>query len=387
VTELQTRTKYTYDSVGNRLTDLGSATWSYNSSNELNSRPSYSYTYDANGNTQTMINSSGTTTYGWDFENRLTSVALPGSGGTVNFKYDPFGRRIYKSSSTSTSVYAYDQNNLIEETSSSGVATARYQFGLNLDEQLVVLQGTSTSFFEAAGLGSISSLTSSSGAIAETYTYDSFGNLTGSNGSLSNRIRYTGREFDTETGLYFNRARYFDATTGKFLSEDPLKFLSADVNFYRYVWNRPANLKDPRGLWAGGDDAVAAGVGGVLGVAGQGISDVFSGQLSSGASYIGAFAGGAAAGETLLYTFNPALAGTVGGAAGNLAKQGINNLTGAQHGFDSGDFLIDTSSGFVTGLIPDGGTALKGIAGKLEKGLPGAMGAGLLDAAKRIICN
>ena len=101
----------------------------------------------------------------------------------------------------------------------------------------------------------------------------------------------------------------------------------------------------------------------------------------------GAFAGGAAAGETLLYTFNPALAGTVGGAAGNLAKQGINNLTGAQHGFDSGDFLIDTSSGFVTGLIPDGGTALKGIAGKLEKGLPGAMGAGLLDAAKRIICN
>ena len=41
-----------------------------------------------------MVNSSGTTTYAWDFENRLTSVALPGSGGTVYFKYDPFGRRI-----------------------------------------------------------------------------------------------------------------------------------------------------------------------------------------------------------------------------------------------------------------------------------------------------
>jgi YD repeat-containing protein len=58
--------------------------------------------FDANGNTQTMVNSSGTTTYAWDFENRLTSVTLPGSGGTVYFKYDPFGRRIYKSSRTAT---------------------------------------------------------------------------------------------------------------------------------------------------------------------------------------------------------------------------------------------------------------------------------------------
>ena len=56
--------------------------------------------YDNNGNTQTMVNSSGTTTYAWDFENRLTSVSLPGSGGTVSFRYDPFGRRIYKSSSS-----------------------------------------------------------------------------------------------------------------------------------------------------------------------------------------------------------------------------------------------------------------------------------------------
>ena len=59
---------------------------------------------------------SNTTSYAWDFENRLTSVTLPGSGGTVSFKYDPFGRRIYKSSSSGTSVFAYDGDNLIEET-------------------------------------------------------------------------------------------------------------------------------------------------------------------------------------------------------------------------------------------------------------------------------
>lgn len=60
--------------------------------------------FDANGNTLTSVATAGTTTYTWDFENRLSSVTLPGSGGSVNFKYDPFGRRIYKSSSAGMSV-------------------------------------------------------------------------------------------------------------------------------------------------------------------------------------------------------------------------------------------------------------------------------------------
>jgi YD repeat-containing protein len=47
--------------------------------------------YNANGNTLSKSNGSGTTTYGWDFENRLSSVALPGTGGTARFKYDPSG--------------------------------------------------------------------------------------------------------------------------------------------------------------------------------------------------------------------------------------------------------------------------------------------------------
>lgn len=48
------------------------------------------YTYDANGNTLSKADSSGRTSYTWDFENRLTSVVLPGTGGTVSFKYDPW---------------------------------------------------------------------------------------------------------------------------------------------------------------------------------------------------------------------------------------------------------------------------------------------------------
>ena len=205
------------------------------------------FAYDYNGNTQTMVNSSGTTTYAWDFENRLTSVVLPGSGGTVYLKYDPFGRRIYKSSSSGTSVYAYDGDNLVEETNGTGSVVARYSQGLNIDEPLAMLRSGTTSYYQADGLGSLTSLSNASGALASTYTYDSFGNLVASSGSLVNSFRYTGREFDTETGLYYYRARYYDPQAGRFSSEDPIGFLGG-INFYAYVKNNVPNTFDPLGL-------------------------------------------------------------------------------------------------------------------------------------------
>src|SRR5207253_4470987 len=96
VTQAATTTEsYTYDPVGNRLSSLGVSPYSVNTSNELTSTPSTTYTYDSNGNTLTKVVGSNTTSYAWDFENRMSSVTLPGTGGTVSFKYDPFGRRIY----------------------------------------------------------------------------------------------------------------------------------------------------------------------------------------------------------------------------------------------------------------------------------------------------
>src|SRR5215468_10899488 len=98
-----------------------------------------------------MVNSSGRTTYAWDFENRLTSVTLPGSGGTVTFKYDPFGHRIYKSSSSGTSIYVYDGVNLIEETNAAGAVVARYAQTQNIDEPLPMLRAGATSYYEQDG--------------------------------------------------------------------------------------------------------------------------------------------------------------------------------------------------------------------------------------------
>jgi RHS repeat-associated protein len=241
-----TNESYTYDPVGNRLSALGSSSWTPNSSNELTGRPGVTYTYDNNGDTLTEVTSSGTTTFNWDYENRLTNVALPGSGGTVSFKYDPFGRRIDKSSSAGTSVYAYDGQHLIEETNSSGTAVARYSQGLDIDEPLAMLRSATTSYYEADGLGSVTSLSNSAGTLAQTYTFDSFGKQTATSGSLTNPFQYTGREFDSETGIYYYRARYFDPSAGRFLSEDRLGF-QGGANFYRYAQNNPLVWIDPSG--------------------------------------------------------------------------------------------------------------------------------------------
>lgn len=202
---------------------------------------------DSNGNTLTKTVGSNTTSYTWDYENRLTSVTLPGSGGTVSFKYDPLGRRIEKTTSSTTSVYAYDGENLIEETNSTGAVVARYTQTQDIDEPLAMLRSSTTSYYQADGLGSVTSLSSSAGALAQTYGYDSFGKQTASSGSLVNSLQYTGRESDSETGLYYYRARYYDPNSGRFLSEDLLRY--EPTSFYSYVGGNPIIWKDPFGLY------------------------------------------------------------------------------------------------------------------------------------------
>ncbi len=123
---------YSYDAVGNRLTSAGPTSYTYNSSNELTSSSAATYAYDSNGNTISKTTTAGITSYTWDFENRLASVTLPGTGGTVNFKYDPFGRRIEKiAPTTGTTIYAYDGANVTEELGgvrqSAGLLHARRQ--------------------------------------------------------------------------------------------------------------------------------------------------------------------------------------------------------------------------------------------------------------------
>ena len=189
-------------------------------------------------------------TYTWDFENRLSSVTLPG-GGTETFRYDPFGRRIQKiwpnaaTNSTMVRNYLYDGANIVTELNASGAVVASYTQGAGIDEPLAMRRGGYISYYHADGLGSVTSLTNTSAQPVATYAYDSFGNTTATEG-IFNPFRYTGREQDPETGLYYYRARYYDPQIGRFLSEDPARFWGG-IDFYKYVDNSPTNAKDPSG--------------------------------------------------------------------------------------------------------------------------------------------
>jgi len=195
---------------------------------------------------QSKLTSTGTTSYSWDVESRLTSVTLPAGGGTVSFDYDPFGRRIRKTTASGSTIYLYDGANVVEERDASGAVVASYAQGLGIDEPLAMQRGGNVEYYQADGLGSITSLTGSTGQLTATYGYDSFGNTTPTEG-IFNPYRYTAREQDPETGLYYYRARYYDPEIGRFISEDPIGFW-AGPNFYPYVENNPTLYDDPIGL-------------------------------------------------------------------------------------------------------------------------------------------
>jgi RHS repeat-associated protein len=144
-------------------------------------------------------------------------------------------------------VYLYDGINSLEEIDNSGNILARYTQGSGTDQPLAELRSGTTSYYQQDALSSVTSLSSSAGALANTYTYDSYGKLTASTGTLTNPFQYTGREFDPETGIFEYRARYFDPAVGRFISEDPVRFRSG-VDFYAYVDNNPVGEIDPLGL-------------------------------------------------------------------------------------------------------------------------------------------
>ena len=239
-----TTESYSYDFVGNKLSSLGVPLYNNNSSNELTSNSNGSYTYDNNGNT--LTDASGKS-YTWDFENRLTQAIVPGqNGGTTAFKYDPFGRRIQKSGPLGTTNYLYDGFQLIEEVDQGGNLLARYTLDQGIDEPLAQFRSGTAAFYQRDVLNSVTSLSNSASALVNTYNYHSFGKLTASAGTLTNPLRYTGREVDSETGLLFDRARYLDPNLGRFLSDDPMGF-DGGINFYDYVSNDPVDNVDPFG--------------------------------------------------------------------------------------------------------------------------------------------
>jgi RHS repeat-associated protein len=97
-------------------------------------------------------------------------------------------------------------------------------------------------------LGSVRLVTDGSGVVKDTITYDAYGNITSeTDPSWGGLYKWSGRQVDVETGLQYNRARWYDPTTGRWTSQDPLGFKAGDSNLYRYAQNAPLKSTDPSG--------------------------------------------------------------------------------------------------------------------------------------------
>jgi RHS repeat-associated protein len=238
---------YSYDAAGNRLS-AGALTFSYDAAGRLAGRSDgTSYSYDVAGNLTSKSDSSGTTAYRWDGEGRLARIDYPG-GSYSAYQYDDSGRRVSRRlPDGSTVYYIYAGAQLLQERDADGNVLVAYTYD-GLDRPVSMWRGGQSYFYLLDRLGSVIGLVDIHGEEVARYRYDPWGNALESSGPLAdaNRLRFTSREYDVESGLYFYRARYYDPEVGRFISRDPLG-IREGLNQYAYVGNNPANWRDPMG--------------------------------------------------------------------------------------------------------------------------------------------
>ncbi|HEX3425363.1 MAG TPA: RHS repeat-associated core domain-containing protein [Acidimicrobiales bacterium] len=234
---------YAYDADGNPTETPADPAGSlvYNLANELTSAPGATFQYDGSGDLTQATNTttSTTTNYTWSEVGQLGSVAAP--SGTTTYGYDPLGRRVTTTDSTGTTSSLYDGLNLLAQAQPGG-GTQTYVDGPSVNDPLEITQPAgSTDYFVQDNVGNTTALTTSSGSVADTYSYSPYGAVT-STGTDTNPLGFGGQQQDP-TGLDYMHARYYDPTTERFLSPDP----RPSPNPYTYAAGTPTNMVDPTG--------------------------------------------------------------------------------------------------------------------------------------------
>jgi RHS repeat-associated protein len=267
---------YGYDAAGNRTRVGGSlarvqlpdavATATYDEGNRQRQFGDRDMAFDANGNVTAIASLQGLTTLTWDSRDRLVALQTPDTLATLSYV---FGRRMAKTVNGRTTEYVYDGFDVAQEIEGDQLVT--HLRSLTVDELLGLTTNDATFYVTKDAIGSTVSVTSNGGNVIADYTYDPFGSGTTTNPTLPNAAQFTGRENDRVAGLYYYRARYYQPSAHRFVSEDPigspaftrctagyrkLRSLRAPTgssrgdlaNLYAYVQNRPTVLSDPSGL-------------------------------------------------------------------------------------------------------------------------------------------
>jgi RHS repeat-associated protein len=258
---------YGLDPVGNRtsvnssFTGFNPISGTYNADDQISSE-----SYDANGN----VTGAGGYQMTYDAENHLLTKV--GNGVAISMVYDAFGNRVSKtvttaSGSVTTKYLVEDDVNptglpqVVEELV-NGAVTRQYTYGLqrisqNLSPAVTGAATWTPSFYVYDGGGSVRQLTNSTSVVTDEYLYDAFGNSFTKTGTTPNNYLYRGEQYDSDLGLYYLRARYYNPNTGRFLSRDPKDSQAIDatgapvdpqsLHKYLYAGDDPVNRIDPLG--------------------------------------------------------------------------------------------------------------------------------------------
>jgi len=213
------------------------------------------YDYDAFGNlirerrgtAQKLV-----TAYRYDCQHRLIGLKRP-DGQTASYRYDAFGRRIAKTVDGHTTEFFWQGDNLVAESSKNHYRSYLYEPGSF--RPLAMLDGKGPRkacpfYYQLDHLGTPQELTDFSGEIVWSAKYNAYGKVSrlqhGGGEQLEQPLRFQGQYFDAESGLHYNRHRYYNPDVGRYLTPDPIK-LAGGLIQYQYTPN-PTGWVDPLGL-------------------------------------------------------------------------------------------------------------------------------------------
>ena len=279
------RTEYAYDKAGNRITEtitendeIISTAYTYDELNHLTKTEItyadiaviYDYQYDYNGNlyskTKSTQGSSNTL-------EKIVGITIAGEteDGVSQFaefyEYDSFNQLIKVTKGAATNIYSYNGEGMRVNKNANGVLTS---IGYEYDKPIVEHNGTEftavnlygtnlisrtagnqTLYYQFNGHADVVGLIDNTGTLVASYYYDAFGVPTEQTGDASNPFRYGGYVYDEETGLYYIRSRFYDASVARFIQEDIYTGKYSDplsLNLYTYVLNNPLRYLDPTGM-------------------------------------------------------------------------------------------------------------------------------------------
>ncbi len=262
-------TRYQYDPADNRTsmtTNGRETTYSYNVLDQLTTSTfdgaTITFSYDGRGNRSGVSDgASYTANYTYDALDRLLTVNTQDAANpleiqttSAQFGYDSDGRRVNTTFDGVMRQHVWDETSaygdVILDLDGNGAPVSGYTLAGNR----IVAQTDANhvpSYFLQDALGSTRGLTSGS-TVTQSYNYDAFGSLLGDVGTLATNYLFAGQQYDSATGLYSMRARYYDPGVGRFLSRDTWAVALDDpieLNRYNYTAQNPVNATDPSGMF------------------------------------------------------------------------------------------------------------------------------------------